>query len=84
MYIGEAFIGSGPNAAHINVFIGPKDGPVGTAIASSVAAPRIGYIPFMVIHQPNGEICAVTFFKGRPGGPGRSNDKGCLQMNYVY
>jgi len=50
MYIGEAFVGSGPNAAHINVFIGPKDGPVGTAIASSVAAPRMGYIPFMVIH----------------------------------
>lgn len=42
MYIGEAFVSRGPNAAHINVFIGSKDGPVGTAVASSVAAPRTG------------------------------------------
>jgi 5,6,7,8-tetrahydromethanopterin hydro-lyase len=65
MYIGEAFIGSGPNAAHINVFIGPKDGPVGTAIASSVAAPRMGYIPFMVIHKPNVPVKPATLFSAK-------------------
>ena len=29
MFIGELFVGSGPNAAHINVVLGPRDGPVG-------------------------------------------------------
>ena len=65
MYIGEAFVGSGPNAAHINVFIGPKDGPVGAAIASSVAAPRMGYIPFMVIHKPNVPVKPATLFSAK-------------------
>lgn len=31
-----------------------------------------------------GEICAVMFFINLPGGLGRENDKGCLQMNCVY
>ncbi len=65
MYVGEAFVGSGPNAAHINVFIGLKDGPVGTAIASSVAAPRMGYIPFMVIHKPNVPVKPATLFSAK-------------------
>ena len=65
MYIGEAFVGRGPNAAHINVFIGPKNGPVGTALASSVAAPRIGYIPFMVIHKPNVPVKPATLFSAK-------------------
>ncbi len=31
MWIGESFVGSGANVAHINVFVGPRDGPVGAA-----------------------------------------------------
>ena len=65
MYIGEAFVGSGANAAHIIVFIGPKDGPIGTAIACSVAAPRMGYIPFMVIHKPNVPVKPATLFSAK-------------------
>jgi len=65
MYIGEAFVGSGANAAHINVFIGPKDGPIGTAIACSVAAQRMGYIPFMVIHKPNVPVKPATLFSAK-------------------
>ena len=65
MYIGEAFVSRGPNAAHINVFIGSKDGPVGTALASSVAAPRMGYIPFMVIHKPNVPVKPATLFSAK-------------------
>lgn len=60
MYIAEAFVGEGPNAAHINVFIGEKTGPVGTALASSVAAPRMGYIPFMAVHKPNVSVKPAT------------------------
>ncbi len=52
MYIGESFIGSGPNAAHINVMVGPKTGPVGTAWAGALSSPTKGHLPFMVVLQP--------------------------------
>ncbi len=65
MYIAEAFVGEGPNAAHINLFMGPKEGPVGAALVSSVAAPRMGYIPFMVIHKPNVPVKPATLFAAK-------------------
>lgn len=62
MYIGESFVGSGPNAAHINVLVGPRDGAVGQALAASLAAPRMGYIPFMTCLQPNVPVKPATLF----------------------
>ncbi|HNO07793.1 MAG TPA: formaldehyde-activating enzyme, partial [Methanoregulaceae archaeon] len=32
--IGEALVGDGPELAHIDLLIGDKDGPVGTAFAN--------------------------------------------------
>ena len=37
MFIGESFVGDGVNAAHINVVLGRRDGPVGTAWATALA-----------------------------------------------
>ena len=34
MYIGEALVGDGNEIAHIDLLIGNKDGPVGTAFAN--------------------------------------------------
>ena len=65
MYIGESFIGEGANAAHINVFIGDKNGSVGIGLTSSVAAPRMGYIPFMAIHCPNVPVKPATLFAAK-------------------
>lgn len=62
MYIGESFVGSGPNAAHINVLVGPRTGPVGQSLANSLAAPRMGYIPFMTCLQPNVPVKPATLF----------------------
>ncbi|NWK76414.1 formaldehyde-activating enzyme [Aquitalea sp. LB_tupeE] len=62
MHIGESFVGSGPNAAHINVLIGPRNGPVGLSLANSLAAPRLGYIPFMTCLQPNVPVKPATLF----------------------
>ena len=45
MFIGESFIGSGPNAAHINVMIGPRSGPVGNAWAGALSSPTKGHLP---------------------------------------
>lgn len=62
MFIGESFIGSGPNAAHINVMIGPRDGPVGSAWAGALSSPTKGHIPFMVILQPGVPAKPMTAF----------------------
>ena len=65
MYIGESLVGESPNAAHINLYIGPRSGPVGTALATAAAAPRQGYIPFMVILKPNVPVKPITLFCGK-------------------
>ena len=55
MKIGEGFVGSGANAAHINIVLGLRDGPVGTAWATALATPREGHVPFVAVAQPNVE-----------------------------
>jgi len=60
--IGESFAGEGPNAAHVNVVIGRKGGPVETAWATSLATPRAGYIPFLTVLRPNLPVKPMTLF----------------------
>jgi 5,6,7,8-tetrahydromethanopterin hydro-lyase len=60
--IGEAFAGSGPNAAHLNVVLGRKGGPVETAWATALATPRQGHIPFVVVLRPNVPVKPLTLF----------------------
>jgi 5,6,7,8-tetrahydromethanopterin hydro-lyase len=62
MWIGEYFAGSGPNAAHINVIMGPKSGPVGAAFAGALANPTTGHIPFLVVAQPSMPVKPYTVF----------------------
>lgn len=62
MYIGESFIGSGPNAAHINAIVGPRSGPVGAAWASALSSPTQGHLPFMVVLQPGVPVKPMTAF----------------------
>jgi len=52
MLIGESFVGDGVNAAHINVVLGRRDGPVGTAWASALATPSAGHAPFVAVAAP--------------------------------
>ena len=67
--IGEAFAGSGPNAAHINVVIGRKGSPVETAWRPARDAPA-GYIPFITVLQPEpaGQADDAVREQGRPSG----------------
>lgn len=60
--IGESFIGEGVNAAHINVLVGPKDGPAGQAFAGSLSSPSAGHVPFMVVVQPGIPVRPLTLF----------------------
>jgi 5,6,7,8-tetrahydromethanopterin hydro-lyase len=60
--IGEGFAGYGANVAHINVMLGPKDGPVGHAWATALATPRAGHTPFVVVLKPNVPVKPMTLF----------------------
>lgn len=60
--IGEGFFGNGPNAAHINLFLGPKTGPIGVAFVTAAACPGPGHIPFQAVIKPNVPAKPVTLF----------------------
>jgi 5,6,7,8-tetrahydromethanopterin hydro-lyase len=60
--IGEAFAGDGPNAAHLNVVIGRKGGPVETAWVTALATPRQGHVPFLVTLRPGLPVQPMTLF----------------------
>ncbi len=52
MELGESFVGSGPNAAHVNTVLGDREGAVGAAWATSLATPSSGHAPFVAVLQP--------------------------------
>lgn len=60
--IGEAFIGSGVDAAHINTVLGPRDGPVGVAWATALATPTTGFARFVVVARPGIAVRPLTLF----------------------
>jgi 5,6,7,8-tetrahydromethanopterin hydro-lyase len=62
MLIGESFIGDGAEAAHINVVLGNRAGPVGTAWATALATPSVGHTPFIAVLQPGIPVKPLTLF----------------------
>ena len=53
MNIGEALVGDGNEIAHIDLLIGSKDGPVGTAFASALAGQHAGHSNLLAVLTPN-------------------------------
>ena len=53
MYIGEALAGEGNEIAHIDLLIGSKDGPVGTAFANALANQKQGHSNLLAVLTPN-------------------------------
>jgi 5,6,7,8-tetrahydromethanopterin hydro-lyase len=53
MYIGEALAGDGNEIAHIDLMIGSKDGPVGTAFANALADQKAGHSNLLAVLTPN-------------------------------
>lgn len=51
--IGEALVGDGPELAHIDLLIGDKDGPVGTAFANALSQLSAGHTPLLAVVRPN-------------------------------
>ena len=53
MFIGEALVGEGNEIAHIDLLIGSKDGPVGSAFANALARQSEGHSNLLAVLEPN-------------------------------
>jgi len=51
--IGEAFVGEGPEIAHIDLVIGPKGSYVEQAFVNALASPAKGHTPLLAVLEPN-------------------------------
>jgi 5,6,7,8-tetrahydromethanopterin hydro-lyase len=60
--IGEAFVGEGAEAAHLNTVLGERNGPVGTAWATALATPRQGHAAFLAVVRPGVACKPPTLF----------------------
>jgi len=52
-FIGEALLGDGENVAHVDLMIGSKNGPVGTAFANGLTQLSKGHTPLLACIRPN-------------------------------
>ncbi len=60
MLIGEALVGEGNEIAHIDLLIGSKDGPVGTAFANALATQSEGHSNLLAVLTPNLAVKPAT------------------------
>jgi 5,6,7,8-tetrahydromethanopterin hydro-lyase len=60
--IGEAFAGSGAEAAHVNTVLGRYGSAVETAWVTALATPRVGHAPFVTVLAPNLPVKPLTLF----------------------
>ena len=60
MFIGEALSGEGNEIAHIDLLIGSKDGPVGSAFANALARQSAGHTNLLAVLTPNLAVKPAT------------------------
>ncbi len=60
MFIGEALAGDGNEIAHIDLLIGDKAGPVGTAFANALARQSEGHTNLLAVLTPNVAVKPAT------------------------
>jgi len=60
MYIGEALVGDGNEIAHIDLLIGSKEGPVGSAFAHALATQSEGHTNLLAVLTPNLAVKPAT------------------------
>ena len=53
MMVGEALVGDGNEVAHIDLMIGSKTGPVGSAFAHALATQSEGHTSLLAVLAPN-------------------------------
>ena len=52
-FIGESLVGEGNEVAHIDLIIGPKNGPVGAAFANAFVNQNAGHTALLAVLEPN-------------------------------
>jgi 5,6,7,8-tetrahydromethanopterin hydro-lyase len=60
--IGESYVGTGAEAAHINTVLGSRSGVVGAAWATALATPSAGHVPFIAVLAPGIPVKPLTLF----------------------
>ena len=60
MYVGEALVGDGNEVSHIDLLIGDKCGPVGTAFANALADQKMGHSNLLAVLTPNLAVKPAT------------------------
>ncbi len=60
MAVGEALVGEGNEIAHIDLLIGEKSGPVGTAFANALARQSDGHTNLLAVLSPNLAVKPAT------------------------
>jgi 5,6,7,8-tetrahydromethanopterin hydro-lyase len=60
--LGESFVGTGANAAHVNTVLGARDGAVGIAWTTALASPSAGHAPFVAVLRPGLPVKPYTLF----------------------
>ena len=58
LYVGEALVGDTNEVAHIDLLIGDKAGPVGTAFSNALARQSAGHSNLLAVLAPNLEARA--------------------------
>jgi 5,6,7,8-tetrahydromethanopterin hydro-lyase len=53
LMVGEALVGDGNEVAHIDLLIGPKDGPLGEAFAAALLNQKEGHTNLLAVVAPN-------------------------------
>ena|SRR5579875_3640879 len=59
---GEAFVGEGAEAAHVNTVLGDAGGALEAAWVGALASPTVGHAPFVVVVQPGLAVRPPTLF----------------------
>lgn len=52
-HVGESLVGDGNEVAHIDLIIGDKSGPAGTAFANALADQKAGHNNLLAVLEPN-------------------------------
>ncbi|MFK0158080.1 formaldehyde-activating enzyme [Streptomyces sp. NPDC090493] len=73
--IGESFVGDGANAAHTNIVLGRKGGPVETAWATALATPSAGHVPFLTVVRPSVPVKPLTLFVTKAAAAGELHER---------
>ena len=60
LFVGESLVGDGNEVAHIDLMIGDKNGPVGTAFANALADQKMGHSNLLAVLAPNLAVKPAT------------------------